>query len=273
MRIDTLLGPSEFSQLQPSQLVDTTCVVFDILRFTTTATQALASGVEQIIPAKSIDDAVRIWNLNKEYLLAGERNGWKITAQLSKLRDFDLGNSPREFRNTHLKGKTVISTTTNGTRALISCKEAKYIMIASFLNLKASVKYFLSNSTERICLVCSGTHEENSYEDMLGAGAFADELIKQLESKQVSEVEKDVSYSDSTLACRILWQRANQKQLDQEFSISRNGRNLLRYPYLAGDVAYSAQRDIFNFAVTEQSSEKSEFVLGEKYFSLKKEKH
>ena len=52
-----------------------------------------------------------VFDLDK-VLLGGEREGVKIEG-------FDLGNSPREYVEDVVSGKTVIFTTTNGTAALL----------------------------------------------------------------------------------------------------------------------------------------------------------
>lgn len=243
-RIDLLFGPSEFQQCSLSDWSKTTCVVFDILRFTSTATQALAVGAAGVIPAKSIPDALAIHARYPGSLLAGERNGARIGACLTGGVDFDLGNSPREFTSESVAGKVVISTTTNGTRALNYCKGAPQVMAASFLNRRASVQWILEHPTRRVCLVCAGTHEESSYEDMLGAGAIADALLKELVPEQES-----VSYSDSVLACQLLYQQAEREGLEMCFQRSRNGRSLSAIPALAADVPSAAQEDLYSFAV------------------------
>ncbi|MGI6346870.1 MAG: 2-phosphosulfolactate phosphatase [Limisphaerales bacterium] len=243
-KIDLLFGPVEIKQAQPSIFENTTCVIFDILRFTTSATMALANGAKKLFPVKTIEEALELHKLYPDSLLAGERNGAKITAELSGDKNFHLGNSPREYRKETIEGKTIISTTTNGTMALSHCKTATQVMIASFLNMRASVNWLLHYPTPRVCLVCSGTHEENSYEDMLGAGAFADLFLSSLPSSA-----DHLAYSDSVLACRLLYQQAAEKNLAQHFALSRNGKAIHSIPALAPDVDFSAQTDLYDFAI------------------------
>lgn len=243
-KIDLLFGPAEIKQTPPGALKNTTCIIFDILRFTSSATMALANGAKAVIPVESIEEALKVHKLHPDSLLAGERNGSKITATLSGSKNFHLGNSPREYVREAIEGKTIISTTTNGTMALTHCKTATQVMAASFFNMKASVNWLLAHPTPRACLVCSGTHEENSYEDMLGAGAFADLLISSF-----SASDNPPLYSDSVLACRLLYQQAAQKGLPEHFSLSRNGKALHSIPALAQDVAFSSRSDLFNFSI------------------------
>src|ERR1700744_986937 len=138
MKIETILSPTELSSLKPSALRSTACVVFDILRATTTFVTALQNGATAIIPVSEISVAMSLRKKYPAYLLAGERDGVKIRARQSGGVDFDFGNSPREFTPATVTGKTIVSTTTNGTRALRACAGAKLVLAATFLNLEAT---------------------------------------------------------------------------------------------------------------------------------------
>src|SRR5579864_4172144 len=141
MIIETILTPAELPALAGRDLSRATCVIFDILRATSTFVTALQNGAREIIPASEISEAVALRQQQPEVLLAGERDGVRILAAQSGGVDFDFGNSPREFRPEKVRGKTIISTTTNGTRALRACAGAKLVMASSFLNLAATAKY------------------------------------------------------------------------------------------------------------------------------------
>src|SRR5664280_2036304 len=112
MTIDTLLSPLELPALAQHDLRGTACVVFDILRATSTFVTALHHGATQIIPVSEITEAVALRQQQPDILLAGERDGIKITAAQSGGTDFDFGNSPREFTAEKVRGKTIVSTTT-----------------------------------------------------------------------------------------------------------------------------------------------------------------
>ena len=72
-------------------------MVFDVLRATSTMTVALANGANGILPCGTIDEAIAARAANPNVLLAGERGGLRINAEISGSVDFDLGNSPREM--------------------------------------------------------------------------------------------------------------------------------------------------------------------------------
>src|SRR5471030_1854881 len=102
MKIETILTPAELPALAQRDLCATACVVFDVLRATSTFVTALHHGAKTIIPVSEIAEALAIKKAEsgkrkaETILLAGERNGLKISAAQSGGIDFDLGNSPRE---------------------------------------------------------------------------------------------------------------------------------------------------------------------------------
>lgn len=211
-------------------LRDSACVVFDILRATSSFVTALHHGAAAVIPASEISEAVALRQANPGFLLAGERDGLRIRAAQSGGVDFDFGNSPREFTPEKVRGKTIVSTTTNGTRALRACAGAKIVMAASFLNLSATARFLNQLQPEELWLVCAGTGEGVAQEDVLAAGALA-ELLE----------------GEPCDATRIARQEfvTVRKDLSPAIAGSTNGRRLLGIPELRGDVAFCSQRDVF----------------------------
>ncbi len=164
MKIETILTPAELPALAQRDLCATACVVFDVLRATSTFVTALHNGAQAIIPVSEIAEAVAIRKREPGVLLGGERNGVRISADGI---DFDLGNSPREYTPEKVHGKTIVSTTTNGTRALRACVNAQTVLAASFLSLTATVEFLRQNNFKNILLVCAGTGENAALEDTL----------------------------------------------------------------------------------------------------------
>src|SRR5882724_9094593 len=99
VRLEVLLSPAEFANLRNRDLSQTVCVVFDILRASTSMVTALANGAEAIIPVAEISEALALRQQRPDVLLAGERDGVRIRAELTGGIEFDLGNSPREYRS------------------------------------------------------------------------------------------------------------------------------------------------------------------------------
>jgi 2-phosphosulfolactate phosphatase len=237
MKIETILTPSELAALAKADLRATACVVFDILRATSTFVAALQNGAQKIIPVREIPEAVALRQQRPDVLLAGERDGVKIRAAQSGGIDFDFGNSPREFTPERIRGRSIASTTTNGTRALRACAGAQSILAASFLNLAATADFLQREKFTGVLLVCAGTGENAALEDVLAAGALAD-LLATRESHPPA-------LSDATEIARRTYLEA-QPDLPAVLDHSQNARRLLAIPELRGDVAFCRQRDIFD---------------------------
>jgi 2-phosphosulfolactate phosphatase len=252
MTIETILTPAQLPGLTHRDLGNTACVVFDILRATSTFITALQNGAREVIPASEIPEAVAIRRERPDVLLAGERNGVKIqkghgrpvgTSPETEKKgdtwagwpfdhspfDFDFGNSPREFRPEKVRGKTIVSTTTNGTRALRACAAGKTVLAASFLNLAATAKFLQHGKFAKVLLICAGTGEGVALEDVLAAGALADAL--------------NGEECDATKTARHTFSHASSR-LPAAIAGSTNGRRLLAIPGLHDDVDFCSQRDV-----------------------------
>ncbi len=231
--LEVLFSPAEFSALQPRALADVECVVFDVLRATSTMLTALANGASRIYPAREISDALALRRRHPGALLAGERDGLRILAGQSGGGDFDLGNSPREFTPERVAGREIIMTTTNGTRALQACLGAGRILAGAFLNLGALARCLETDRASRVLVVCAGTFEEAAYEDTLAAGALCDLVWKQFESGPIA---------DSARIARQVYLEA-ESDVAAAVRHSRNARRLLARPELRDDVAFCLRRD------------------------------
>ena len=234
--LEVLFSPVEFAALARVDLSAATCVVFDILRATSSMAAALNNGARAILPVASIPEALAMRVQQKDVLLAGEREGVRILAELTSGIEFDLGNSPREFRPEIVADKTIVMTTTNGTRALRAAAHARKVLVASFLNLRATVDWLLRDQSPQLILVCAGTREEPAYEDALCAGALCDRLWSGWCAQGAS---------DSALIARKLFLLENHDLLTA-VSQSRNGRRLLSIPELKEDVSYCVQLDLLS---------------------------
>jgi 2-phosphosulfolactate phosphatase len=236
MKIEVILTPAELPALGGRDLGGTACVVFDVLRATSTFVTALHNGASAIIPASEISEAMDIGKKRPDVLLGGERNGVKIrTAE----GEFDFGNSPREYMPEKVKGKTIVSTTTNGTRALRACEHAKTVLAGSFLNLGATAKFLRENNFGSVLLVCAGTRENTALEDVLAAGALGEILL----GGGATEL------SDSAQIALAAFEKA-KGDLAHALSQSENAMRLLAIPDLRDDVEFCLQRDIFDFVAT-----------------------
>ncbi len=179
MKIDLTFTSSSFDELQ---LRDKNIVVIDVLRASTTVTVALANGAREIIPVGSIESAVKISGslFGEVTLRGGERNGRIIEG-------FNLGNSPLEYGEATVRGKSIIFCTTNGSVAMTKSRYARSLVIGSFVNLGTVVK-FMEEKNEDFLLLCAGrlnTIGQFSLEDAVCAGM----MVQRLEAGGNAKVE------------------------------------------------------------------------------------
>lgn len=239
MPLEVTFTPAEFAALRQRDLSQIVCVVFDVLRATSSMVTALNNGAREIIPVCEIAEAVALRQARSDLLLAGERDGVRILRQLTGSVDFDLGNSPREFTRERVGGRSIAMTTTNGTRALQACRGARRVLVGSFLNLGAVADWLARERVDELLVVCSGTHEEAAYEDVLGAGALCDAVWEQFSAGPVA---------DSAQVAREIFRLASGDLL-AAVQRARNARRLLALPDLRDDVAFCLQRDTVNVLV------------------------
>ena len=150
-------------------------VVIDVLRATTVLATLLASGANRIYPVRSVSDAFELKDRTPGALLCGERGGFPVEG-------FDHGNSPVTFGAMDLAGRTIILTTTNGTRAAEAASAAVALFAASLVNLSA-VAESIARLSERsegefrdIKIVCSGTNDRYSIDDVYAAGLLCGKI-------------------------------------------------------------------------------------------------
>ncbi len=204
MIVDAVLHPADLPFLAQRGLAEAVCVVFDVLRATSSMVTALEYGVAEIIPAASIEEAFVLRTQYPHALLGGERHGDKIGG-------FDLGNSPMEYRN-HV-GATVIATTTNGTIALKACEGAATVLVGAVVNISALVRAIETLHPKRLLAICSGTGAGIALEDAWAAGAL---------------VEHFQEHSLSDEARMALALRKAYAEPSQALRSSKNGTALLK---------------------------------------------
>ena len=174
MKITVALDPAEIAHLPRRDLSRTTCVVFDVLRATSSMITALAHGAAEIHPVRTIEEARELKSDMPHAVLGGERDGELIDG-------FDVGNSPFEY--TGFARRTIISTTTNGTIALRACENAELVLVGAILNLAELADEIRWREPADLLLVCAGTFEEFALEDAYAAGL----LIAALPDAQLTD--------------------------------------------------------------------------------------
>lgn len=147
------------------------CLVVDTLRACTTVAYALDAGAKGIIPVETVEEATRLaGTLDRETtLLCGERGGIRIEG-------FHLGNSPSEYTDQTVAGKTLVLSTSNGARVLAALSEARGCIAAAFVTMRACARRAREES--RIVIVCAGAGPRFSLEDFLCAGMLVNEITR-----------------------------------------------------------------------------------------------
>lgn len=165
MKIATFASPQAIVE-ESSTIRPRFVVVIDTLRATSVITTALSNGAREVIPVMEIEEAVRLYqNLGSERtLLCGEREGNPIPG-------FHLGNSLGEYANKTVAGKTLIMSTTNGTRAIHAAAHAQQLAVGCLLNAAAVAEHAQRSGLD-VTIVCAGTRGRFTLEDNLTAGAI-----------------------------------------------------------------------------------------------------
>src|SRR6266513_4729347 len=180
MRLDVFFSPI---QVKLSDTAGRLVVIIDVLRASTTVATALANGAKTVMPLPGADDViVRAKEFHRSaVVLAGEQKMFPIPS-------FDLGNSPQSFTPDVVEGKTILLTTTNGTRALLGVQGARDIVVASYVNFTAvlaMMKVAASSNTD-IAIICAGEEGGFTLEDAACAGRYVRAIPKRADSVQVN---------------------------------------------------------------------------------------
>jgi 2-phosphosulfolactate phosphatase len=212
MKIDLSFSSGQFEDLQ---LRDKHIIVIDVLRASTTITVALNNGAREIIPVANVESAVKISGslFGEVTLRGGERNG-KI------IEGFNLGNSPVEYSEAAVKGKSIIYCTTNGSVAMFKSRYARSLTIGSFVNLSAVVDIMKEDQKDYL-IICAGRANSIgafSIEDAVCAGM----MIQRLQKNESITLE----LSDSAKAAHALYKSFGKSVLKM-LKTSEHGQYLI----------------------------------------------
>lgn len=227
MHVDIVLLPRDLTE---ANLAGKSVVVFDVLRATTSMIAALAAGVREIRLFTDISSArAARQGCAGEALLCGEQNCLPPAG-------FDLGNSPPAFREGLHAGRTLLMTTTNGTRAILAAKSAAELFVGALVNATAAARAAWSRALD-VTLLCAGTNNQVSYEDLLGCGAVIESL---------SRCGSIVADSDAALMARELF-ASSKNNLADHLARSHGGRNIIAAG-LGADIEFAARLDSLDIA-------------------------
>ena len=194
-----------------------TTVVVDILRATTSICAAFDHGVKSVIPVSGLNEAKEM--KEKGYFVACERDG--------EVLDFaDIGNSASDFIRDDIVDKTVVFSTTNGTKTINMARDAEEVLIGAFVNFDALAKYLISKK-RNVVIFCAAWKGLFNLEDSIFAGALAKRLL----AKGFSTV------CDSALGAIDMWEKAKP---DLKTYLSKSShRNRLKHLVSDEDFTYT----------------------------------
>jgi len=213
----------------PHELAGHTTVVVDVLRASTTITTALAAGAATIVPCLEVAEARQLASQRPGSLLGGEQGGQRI-------QGFDLSNSPADYSAERVGGKTIVFTTTNGTKAMTRCMGAHRVFIGSLVNRAAICEAV--NGDGRVDVLCAGTNGEISLDDSLAAGAIVQRLLAG---------SADWRPNDAATLCLDAWRsevcdEGDSRQIIAALAKSHGGKKLIRLG-MDEDLAWAAELD------------------------------
>jgi 2-phosphosulfolactate phosphatase len=226
VRLDVVFGAAS---LAPGELAGRVVAVIDVLRASTTIATALAHGARSVVPLESSDEVIlRSKQFERgDVRLAGER-------RMLPVPGFDLGNSPREYTREAVEGRTILLSTTNGTPALLATQGARDVIVASYVNLRASLAFLraAARGGADVSIVCAGRERHFALEDAACAGRLVRGLMRR---------RPDVALNDAAQASVLLDRRYGDR-LDLLFADAVHGRALAEAGF-AGDLDACAAVD------------------------------
>lgn len=202
-------------------------VIIDVFRATSTIAAALYNGAKAVIPVDSVPKAIEI-SKNIQGIAAGERDG-QIAEGLQH------GNSPLEYNREFIEGKTLVLTTTNGTRLLQMAldKNADTIISGSFPNLSAVCNYLMKKK-KNVVLGCAGWKDRFNLEDTLFAGAVIHRIKKAF-----------TIHCDSSLMAETLYAKHKNDLLEFAPQLTHYHRLVERFG-LIEDIKFCLTNDLAN---------------------------
>jgi 2-phosphosulfolactate phosphatase len=210
VRLDVFLTPDELAR---GELAGRVVAVVDVLRASTTIAVALANGARAIIPFQDVDEAIeRARQFERgTVVLAGER-------RMLPIPGFQLGNSPVTFTPDVVSGKTILLTTTNGTRSLVAAQGARDVVVASYVNMGATTAMLRSalRGGADVIIACAGQDGHYALEDAACAGSLVRAVAKRMSG---------LAMNDAAHSCALI-ARGYGDDIMSAFLQSAHGRAL-----------------------------------------------
>jgi 2-phosphosulfolactate phosphatase len=184
LNIDIIISADD---IKLEKVKNKTVLIIDVLRATSVIITAISNGCSSVIPVVTVEEAFEVAQKDRGncIILGGERRALKIDG-------FDCSNSPLEYTKEVIGGKTLVISTTNGTRAIRGSIGAKTILIGALINAKAAAKKII-NIGDDLVIVNAGTYGQFSIDDFICSGYIIDCILKQTNAV-ISDIAKTAQY-------------------------------------------------------------------------------
>lgn len=219
---------THWEKVDPGRLRNSTAVVIDVLLATTNIAVGLQHGAERFVLARDREETDRLAGQLPpgDSLRAGEVGD-------DIIREYELSPLPSSFRDTRIRGKTIVMNTTNGTKAVHACRSAEKTVLAAVVNAGAVVNYLFRESVNKITIVCAGNIGRIAYEDFFCGGLMVDRLVEQ----------EKYRINDAALAARDAYLQRKDDPLPV-FRESLSGRAIRAYGS-EEEIRLAAKKDVF----------------------------
>lgn len=225
MKVDIIISADDIIE---SKIEDKIVVVIDMFRATSVIVTALNNCCKEVRPYLTIKETLEYAKkLNREdYILGGERKAVKIDG-------FDLSNSPLEYTRDLVKDKSVLITTTNGTRTLTKCINAKKVLIAAMINAKAVAEKLIEFDDD-VVIINAGTNGNFSMDDYICSGYIINEMLK---------INKKLDLTDISKTANMIY-KANPNIIS--YVKEANHYSVMKSLELDKDIEYCTKKSIMN---------------------------
>jgi 2-phosphosulfolactate phosphatase len=172
--LEVCFSPAVFNRFENHEAI---VVIIDVLRASSAICTAFENGAVSIIPVAEVHEAKTY--KEEGYLVAAERDGYVL--------DFaDFGNSPFNFTREKVEGRTIVYSTTNGTKIIKLSSSAYKTVIGAFLNI-SSLSNWLIKQDRDVILFCAGWKDKFNLEDTICAGAITERLLESNHFKTICD--------------------------------------------------------------------------------------
>lgn len=191
MNIDLVISADDISK---GKLKGKVVVIIDVLRATSVMVTALSRGCKRIIPVREVEEAINLAKVHNDFsqtMIGGERDGIKVNG-------FDFSNSPLDYKDEDIRDKTLVMTTTNGTRAIKNSEDADEILIGAMINGRAVAKKIVELNKD-VVFVNAGTYGQFSMDDFITSGYIIRcindlERANKLEETKLTDIATTAQY-------------------------------------------------------------------------------